>query len=48
MQKNNMGFIKKLLGLEKKYVCNVCGKVFTNLRAFKIHEANHKMENSDN
>ncbi|NOQ55629.1 MAG: hypothetical protein GQ477_02360 [Nanohaloarchaea archaeon] len=39
-----MSFIKKLLGLEKEYVCNVCNKRFTDKKAFKIHMVNHKIE----
>ncbi|MCK5373251.1 MAG: hypothetical protein KAJ20_02855 [Candidatus Aenigmarchaeota archaeon] len=37
-----MGFIKKLLGLEKKYVCDECGKSFTSRRAYMLHKGNHK------
>ncbi|MBW6462257.1 MAG: hypothetical protein K0B07_04385, partial [DPANN group archaeon] len=43
MQKNIMSIIKKLLGLENEYVCHICGKVFTNPRAYKLHNANHKI-----
>lgn len=37
-----MGFIKKLLGLEKEYVCDECGMTFTSRRAYMLHKGNHE------
>ncbi|MEA3229475.1 MAG: hypothetical protein U9P44_01045 [archaeon] len=37
-----MGFLKRLLGLEKVYTCEVCGETFTNRRTYVLHKANHE------
>ena len=37
-------FVKKLLGIEKVYVCKECGMKFTSRRAFMLHKGNHETE----